>query len=966
MFKSADFTDTEWQNDFEARYPEDNTDVSNLKTMCEWVTSTNRDAVTSDEEKATLLQKFKDEFEDHFILDPMIFYYVFTEVFLMVDSRAKNFFPTTFDGTHWFPFPYDFDSAIAINNEGLLVFDYDLEDTDKVNGANVFNGQYSTLWCNLRDAFPDEITAMYQSLRSATDTEFSYEKVVERFKEHQAVWVEAIWNEDSWEKYLEPLENDNDATYLSMLQGNKASQREWWLYNGFRYRDSKYKCGDAQSNRIMLRAYSVANITVTPYSHIYPRVTYGSYEITERGKRNQPTTLVCPMKEFNDTEIYIYSADRIVDVGDLSPLKVGYADFSKAVKLTSIKLGDGTDGYVNDSEMKTLSFGNNELLRSVDLRNCVGITSAIEIPGCMGLEELLAAGTKTTGVTLPVGGKLKTLEIPDTVTNITLRDLKRFTTLDSAGYGSLTTLRVENTPNVPFDTILTSATELERVRMVGVEWQCESESVLQTCITKLKSCGGMTSADTPENTSAAVVTGRVYVSSISADLLAEINDVFPQLIVVADGVPQYIVRYLDYDNKTVLYRAVVSEGATAVNPVTAGLISAPTRSGGEDTGYTFRDFGTLPTNVQSNVTVVAQYDVTYRVRFYNESTLYDTQWVVAGGSATVPSGTPTKASTAQYTYTFSKWEDGYKNVTAPVDVNAVYTATVRTYTVTFYNGTTVLQTVPNVAYGSSATYTGSTPVDPSGNDMEFEGFVPDGKNITGDTKCYAQFASAKEVAEIEDSWETILAAVNDGSYATKYKVGMYKPLDLGAEGTVNMQIAGFNKDTKADGTGTAAISWISKELLATSHKMNPSLSGSSGDYEIGTGSIDGWNGSEMRAYLISSIVPLIPEPVLSAIVTVKKTQPAYNSAGSTFTQTTEDDVWIPSYNEIFGSSSTYKTLFENTNSERIKYKVDSTSASHWWLRSANGANYFYRVNAGGSSNDYSANNSYGVALGFST
>jgi hypothetical protein len=62
-------------------------------------------------------------------------------------------FLTTFDGTHWFPIPYDFDTAIGINNEGELVFEYDLEDTDFVDNEKVFNGQDSVLWINIRDAF---------------------------------------------------------------------------------------------------------------------------------------------------------------------------------------------------------------------------------------------------------------------------------------------------------------------------------------------------------------------------------------------------------------------------------------------------------------------------------------------------------------------------------------------------------------------------------------------------------------------------------------------------------------------------------------------------------------------------------------------------------------------------------------------------------------------------------------------
>lgn len=106
-----------WYDDFEARFPdldEPFRDNTNLKRLTDWLVSTDRDAVDSEEEKAARLEKFKNEFEDYFIKDPCIFYYLFTEVFLMVDSRAKNMFLTTFDGTHWFPIPYDMDTALGI------------------------------------------------------------------------------------------------------------------------------------------------------------------------------------------------------------------------------------------------------------------------------------------------------------------------------------------------------------------------------------------------------------------------------------------------------------------------------------------------------------------------------------------------------------------------------------------------------------------------------------------------------------------------------------------------------------------------------------------------------------------------------------------------------------------------------------------------------------------------------------
>lgn len=43
-----------------------------------------------------------------------------------------------------------------------------------------------------------------------------------------------------------------------------------------------------------------------------------------------------------------------------------------------------------------------------------------------------------------------------------------------------------------------------------------------------------------------------------------------------------------------------------------------------------------------------------------------------------------------------------------------------------------------------------------------------------------------------------------------------------------------------------------------------------------------------------------------------------------------------------------------------------SSASNWWLRSANNTNNFNSVNSSGSNNNNNANNSYGVALGSSS
>lgn len=645
------------------------------------------------------------------------------------------------------------------------------------------------LWNNVRDAFASELADMYADLRSGTA--FSYDVSQNKFTDHQSVWPEALWNEDAFIKYLQPFLLDNQ-NYLSMLQGNKASQRDWWLFNAFRYRDSKYKTGDAESNFITLRCYEVGDITVTPYSNIWPRVKYGSYTAFNRGERNQSYVMHCGLDQMNDTETYIYSADRMASVGDLSHLKVGYANFSMATKLQDIKLGSDAVGYEN-TRLKEFYVGNNELLTTVDLTNCTAMGTdtqkAIDLSGCASLTTVKLSGTALKGVNLPIGGHLETLLLPGTISNFTIQNQKLLSTLTFDDYGELETLRIENTPNIPIATLVAENSEvLNRVRLINVDWTEDSETSLEATFDILDGCIGMDASG--NNTPHAVVTGKVRVPSISAQLLADINDAFPELVVIANGVPQYVARYLNRDG-AVLYRTTVSAGGTCIDPVAAGSIPAPDMPDQDGVRYSYTGWDHLPTNVQSNVTIIAQYETQYAIYCMNGSALYNTQWVSYGGNGTAPTN-PSKAATPQYTYTFQGWSknseattvdaDAFNNITAPRTLYAVYTETLRTYTVRWYNGSTLLETDNNVPYGGTATYDGATPTPPT--DFRFKGFEPDGTNIQGDTNCYAQFEDTR--SPLTTYFAGTMTEYVSGPDATKvaqyafYKVTNLKTVDTTA------------------------------------------------------------------------------------------------------------------------------------------------------------------------------------------
>ena len=574
--------------------------------------------------------------------------------------------------------PYDMDTAIGINNEGALVFSYNLEDTDQTEGgADVFNGQQSVLWKNMRAAFFDEMKAMYQTLRSTGA--LSYDKVERMFEEHQGKWPEAVFNEDAWYKYLAPLVEKGNASYLSMLQGSKAEQRKWWLYNRFRYIDSKYNAGDALSDVITVRGYAKADITVEPYADVYASIKYGSYLVQARSARNTQTTLPCPLDNVNDTEIYIYSASQLASVGDLSGLKVGYADFSKAVKLQALKIGDASAGYSNGN-LTELYLGNNELLRTIDIRNCPMLSQAVDISGCSNIEHVFFDGTAITALDLPKGGIIKTLHLPGTVTNLTVIGHPGITDFVLPSISQISTLRLENN-GTALDSIaiINQLNASSRVRVIGFTWPVEDEDEITDMLDVLDTMRGLN--ENGGNEEKAQMLGTFVIDTVSGAVLLDVKNRYSDISVSYTHVNSLCYFY-NWDGTELLYTAESSDGA----------------------------------NVE-----------------------YD-------GS------TPEKPDTVSLTFTFAGWsrimgsdtvqDDAMRTVIEDRTLYPVFTDAIRTFTVRYYSDNVLLQTIPNVPYGTEAPYTGATPVkrdvsDPT--EYDFIGWDLSAAFVRTDMDIHAQF-----------------------------------------------------------------------------------------------------------------------------------------------------------------------------------------------------------------------------------
>lgn len=813
IFKSADYEGTDWLNDFEGRYPDGYDNPERLAAFAAWVVSTDRTGLDATTAQARL-EKFRNELADWAEVDSAIFYYLFTELFLMVDSRAKNAFPTWYGENGkvcWLP--YDMDTALGINNEGALAFGYELEDIDTLpGGADVYNGQQSVFWCNLRDAFGAEIKAMYQQLRS--DNLLSYQIVEDAFEAHQIVWPEAIWNEDAWYKYLQPLVEDGTGAYLAMLQGSKSGQRKWWLYNRFRYLDAKYNAGDAETDFITLRGYEKDDITIEPYADIYATIKYGSYLVQQRALRGSTYTLECPMDNLNDTEIYIYSSSQLKSVGDLSGLKVGYADFSMATKLQTLKLGEANSSYSNGN-LTELYLGNNTLLHTLDVRNCPMLGSgakqqAVDLSGCRSIEYVYFDGTTIKGCSLPNGGVLKVLHLPSTITNLTIMNQPALEELVVPSYANLTSLRLENTSSaVDIDTILNSIAPGSRVRLIGNTWNFDTATEVEAFYDVLDTMKGLDEND--GNMDKAQVSGYIHLPTITSRELESLQARYPSITITYDSIG-YVITYVNYNNVE-LYSYVAAAGSATINPVALGYINAPT-----------------------------------------------------------------KPATDANTFTFGSWSNMTSSVQNEMTLMATYTSAVRYYTVNFYNGSELLES-HSVAYGSGVAYTGTKP-DDGVSGTTYAGFFPNPIDIRGNMNCYAIYYTSSDASNvIYDSWEEVVASINDGSYVSKYPLYSYKYI-----GTVPYVLE-FN--TNLDDTyllpngGRAAVRF---EPFGSTY-VNPSATFTYGQWDADSTVSGGWADSDIRKIMNNDILADFPQVLQDNIKAVVNKQE--------YSADTVDKLWAP-------------------------------------------------------------------------
>lgn len=634
---------------------------------------------------------FKKYFENFFVLDSALYYYLFTTRYTMVDNRAKNSFwhysktggkyekdieYTDENGKVIFSakagddirkwdlnWGYDMDTALGTDNDGDMVYRYGYEDTDvDADGVEIFRESDSTFFCRVRDLFASELATRYKDLEAA----WNAEDLINQFDTWQSQFPEELWRTDIERKYIRTYSQSfigkgGDAKYLdNMANGKKKYQRRQYERNQEKYMASKYRAAAASSdaNKFVLRTADTSNdtlavpvnydLTIRPYTYMYLVADYGVQGLTRIRVTDLDKDYVLKYPGQGRPDfVNIESAHWVESLGDLSPMYLTSISTAAAVKLKELLLG--SDKFVDYGDGNILTYYNkylttlttdsaNGLLEKINIEN-VNYENSLDVSNLPNLREVYANGSSITGFIGANGGTLVTLELPD-IGVLTLKNLSMLETLTFEGNDKLTTINVENCNTIDLLSIVNNAPNLRNFRVTGISWTLDNSDLLER-IYAMSDYTGLGNAE---------LSGYVKLASVKEQDLAKYQVRWKDLVIEASVIQkQYLVTYENPD-------------------------------------------GTEWTELA--------------------------EWVVDRSTATKPDFIPTQAPTAQYKYEFKYWvlkgtDQEYSFdalVRGDITLVAAYTPVTRTYTIRYLaeNGSELYK-VEGATYGSYISYVGDIP-----------------------------------------------------------------------------------------------------------------------------------------------------------------------------------------------------------------------------------------------------------------
>ena len=294
----------------------------------------------------------------------------------------------------------------------------------------------------------------------------------------QNYFPQSAYNADAAFKYEDGW-LDPGYSGVSLLQslGNHYSAEYYWFRQRMIYMMSFFKAGPFgdysadQLGKINFRPLGWTNPTFTPFYPLYPVLAAGTtVQPTDRTWPGEPHIFRGSYGN-GETDVTILATNLLSDLGDWKDIQLapGYIQpiTIQANKLITFKIGDehpftdvvlvpaeyytaeeiaeaqeGDDAYgktTNDiktpavyesninTNISTLIFSGTRCLESIDARNTVSLSGIIDLSDCKRLKEAYFDGTSVTQVKFANGQPIEILSLPDAITNISMKNMKKLT-----------------------------------------------------------------------------------------------------------------------------------------------------------------------------------------------------------------------------------------------------------------------------------------------------------------------------------------------------------------------------------------------------------------------------------------------------------------------------------------------------------------------------------------------------------
>lgn len=886
----------------------------------------------------------------------------------------------------WIPDLYDLDSGFGAENSGYLKipyyadWQYYLED----DGRYGFNGHESRLWLMFEDCFADDIRTEFARLANANHLTYSNFKRVQITNGTDPVCGEIV-NSDMEYKYDDPwvygytrikydpngdpieildpttgqvigYEQETAYTdeYKYMQRGSRKFQKDMFIYKRSRLLNSKYRTNEFYNDNIAFRSGVASDDAVTlsleAMQYMYPAV--GLNQVTNPEAISYPdvggrlvapnTTVQISRPRIGSTDnLYVYGASEITKL-NIAAFKPFEPSFMNAKNLRELVLGRSGVTY----NPGTLNLSACSMLEKLDVRG-LQMGGTLDLSDKDSLQEVLAENSTFTNIKIPNGGLVNKLHLPSTITSLEMKNQNNLTDFTCQGYSNITSLIIENTPNINAFEIMTSClTNLTGLRLVGINENIgnDENNILRLLLSdavkgKYIDANGRRVVDP---TRYPYISGTITVNDIGTNTKARLEEVYPHLTINSVNTP-YTQYTVDYVIDGII---VDSQEADIYNNFTATY-----NASGE--------LSTYPTKASAVILGVTHYYL------FN-------QWVVSGSAAA------------------SAIVSGLGRVTN-VGSNLTITATFTDCT---------MPAEPHEIPTGGYLYHSSDPALSAYTLGEFYAICK--SNVLDTVTTNSRDGYFKIGDQIYIQLDDAYSGFSNGHLIFDI-IGLRHYRKAIGEGFANIVFACHNVVTnqvwnsRGINTGGWAQSQMRYWLNGIENTQEPwsYMNGAKlNEYyynDTGTdanGVVTPSNTSTLYQTYSLSMWARIPYQLRVMIETVKVIgNNGAQATAPTAVTTTNDKLFLFAYYEVFGNAAssydiylaevdseanaTYKyfPFFVNNNTVgyRIKTQEYSTSGQTWWLRTpvtTSGSNVWFTNSNGSAGNNYSASYSYGVVFGF--